>query len=158
MNLQDLRAIEALQRRFAELNDAARWQELADLFTADGRFARPSAPAQPIVGRPAILQAFLDRPPGPARRHLVANPEVALGDDGTARASCHSVVLALLGEGRGSVAVGGFHDTLRHTPAGWRFASRVGFTTVEPVACNLHDLPAAAFAAPSAPSPQPPHR
>ncbi len=129
----DIREIEQLQRRFARLNDEGRWEEAAALFTEDGRFARPSDPAHPVAGRAAILQAFLARPRGAGRRHLVANPEVELLDGDHARATCWSILLVEPGDGSGTVTVGGFEDRLARTAAGWRFASRTGFTTVDPV-------------------------
>ena len=47
---------------YANLNDAARWPELTDLYTEDGLMTRPSAPDVAIVGRAAILEAFTSRP------------------------------------------------------------------------------------------------
>ncbi len=131
----DLHAIANLQRRFAELNDAARWHEVADLFLEDACFVRPSAPHRPIVGREAILRAFLARSAHAPRRHLVTQPVVGLLDGATARARCHSVLLTDAGDGQGTLAVGGFEDALRRTPEGWRFAARTGFTFIGPVPC-----------------------
>lgn len=128
----DVQAIEALQRRYARLNDEGRWQELAELFTEDASLARPSDPEHPIVGRPALLASFLARPARPAR-HLVANPEVELLGPDDARASCYSILLQAAGEGTGSVSVGGFQDRLKRTPEGWRFAARLGSTEFDPV-------------------------
>lgn len=139
----DIRAIELLQRAFARCNDEGRWHDLAALFEEDGRLARPSDPRHPIVGRDAILQSFLARPAGAPRRHLVADPEVELLGQDAARARCRSILLVGQGEGRGTVTVGGFVDQLRRTPQGWRFVSRRGFTTVDPVACTLRAEPAA---------------
>lgn len=129
----EVHAIERLQRQYAQLVDEARWQEVVELFTEDGSLTRPSAPDQPIVGRAAILQAFLERPAGAPRRHLVANPEVELVDADNARANCRSILLVTLDEGRGTVTVGGFEDRLRRTAAGWRFVSRKGYTDFDPV-------------------------
>lgn len=146
---EDILAIEQLQRAYARLNDEARWHEAAALFTEDACFTRPAAPAQPIVGRAAILQAFLARPPGPPRRHLVANPEAVLLDADNARARCHSILLVDLGEGRGTVTVGGFEDVLVRTAGGWRFRSRTGFTTFDPVPFTARQAPAASAPLPS---------
>ncbi|MBO9512546.1 MAG: nuclear transport factor 2 family protein [Variovorax sp.] len=129
----EVHAIERLQRRYAKLVDEARWHEVVLLFTEDGSLARPSDPARPIVGRAAILQAFLERPAGAARRHLVANPEVELIDHDNARATCASILLVDADAGRGTVALGGFEDRLRRTAEGWRFVSRTGFTDFDPV-------------------------
>jgi len=61
-----------LVHHYANLNDAAEWEAAANLFTEDGRLFRPTAPDQPIVGRDAILAAFLARSPR-ATRHVCAN-------------------------------------------------------------------------------------
>lgn len=152
----DVRAIEQLQRTFARLNDERRWHEAAGLFTEDGCLVRPSDPQRPIVGRAAILQSFLARPAGPARRHLVADPQVELIDRDHARACCHSIVLEAQGEHAGSVSLGGFEDRLVRTSEGWRFRSRTGFTTFGPVRYATHaadPLPGRGSAC-SAPQPQ----
>lgn len=129
----DIRAIELLQRLYAQLNDGADWHAVAELFTEDARFARPSTPEQPIVGRDAILRSLLARPRAAGRRHLVANPEVELLDAHTARATCHSILLVEHRDGSGTVSVGGFRDQLRRAEAGWRFTARLGFTHFDPV-------------------------
>lgn len=162
---EDVRAIELLQRSYARLSDASRWHEVAALFTDDATYARPSDPGRLIVGRAAILQSFLARPAGPGRRHLIANPEVELLGPDTARARCDSVMLVDHGDGSGTITAGGFDDRLRRTPEGWRFQSRRGWTTVEPVACTLRKAqlpdwatPAGGSQRPAAPDsdPQPP--
>src|SRR6185369_4304757 len=57
---------------YANLNDAARWEEVAALYTEDGIMSRPTAPDSPIVGRAAILAAFHGRP-ARKTRHLCSN-------------------------------------------------------------------------------------
>ena len=47
---------------YANLNDEARWDEVAALYAEDGAMARPTAPDVLITGRAAIL-----RPSWPAR-------------------------------------------------------------------------------------------
>lgn len=136
---EDIHAIVQLQRAFAQLNDEARWPELAALFTADGQFARPSDPKHPLAGREAILEAFLARPRAPARRHLVANPHVALRNASTAHASCYSILVTALDGPRGTIALGGYKDRLVRVPDGWRFQSRIGFTLFDPVAFTSQD-------------------
>jgi 3-phenylpropionate/cinnamic acid dioxygenase small subunit len=131
--LEDLHAIAQLQRTYAKLNDAAQWQELAELFTEDARLVRPNAPEQPLVGRAAILQSLLARPTAPARQHLVANQEVELIDTQHARATCYSVLLTHQDSHNGTVTVGQFEDWLLRTDAGWRFQSRTGSTVFHPV-------------------------
>ena len=129
MSLEDERAIETLIRRFALLNDAGRWEDLADLFAEDAIFARPSAPDAPIRGRAAILEAFRSRPPRTAR-HLVCNTVVTLEGADRAAAFSYSVLIAA-SENGGSVAVGAFEDRLVRIGGAWRFAERRGSTAFD---------------------------
>ena len=131
------RAIEAdcerLIKRYVNLNDAQDWQAVADLYTEDARFARPSKPGEFIEGRAAILASFLARPPR-AQRHAIAN--IVVDVDGPAAARAFSVIVLYQGEAAGpgempamsadSPLVGTFTDKLVLTPDGWRFAERVG--------------------------------
>ena len=68
---------------YASLNDAARWAEVAALYTEDGSMTRPSAPNVPIIGRDAILAAFESRP-ARTTRHITANIVVTALDADTA--------------------------------------------------------------------------
>jgi hypothetical protein len=129
---EDIVACEQLVRRFAWLNDAGRYEELAALFTEDGSFARPSAPDAPVRGREAILASFRQRPPR-FTRHVVSNIIVDVLDDG--RAIAHSTVLLYVADDTGGapphpasgpVLVGAFEDELVRQAGGWRFARRTG--------------------------------
>ena len=126
--------IEALLRRFGQLNDEGRFEELALLFTDDGRFSRPSDAGHLTIGRRAILEAFRARPPGPQRHHLVGDVEVMRLDGDDASVRSRSIVLVDLGERGGQVSIGGFRDELRRHEGVWRFASRTGFTLAGPLA------------------------
>jgi len=138
LTADDIRQIQDLQRRFARLNDAARWHEVMALFAEDASFTRPSDATHPISGRDAILQAFLARPPAKAaRRHLVADPVVEILGADTARAHCVSILLIDLGEGRGTITVGRFLDELVKIEGKWRFRSRVGSTSIPPTPCEM---------------------
>ncbi|QCI63212.1 nuclear transport factor 2 family protein [Phreatobacter stygius] len=123
-------AIETVIRRFALLNDAGRWEELADLFTDDAVFARPSAPDRPLGGRPEILAAFRARPARRAR-HLVCNTVVTMTGPDTAEAFSYSVLIGVEAEGRGSLSVGHFDDRLVCRDGAWKFASRRGATVID---------------------------
>lgn len=59
---------------YANLNDEARWDEVAALFAEDGVMSRPSAPDVPIAGREAILAAFRARP-ARKTRHVCSTPD-----------------------------------------------------------------------------------
>lgn len=126
----DERAVEAVIRRFALLNDAGRWEELADLFTDDAVFARPSAPDRPLVGRPQILDAFRARPARLAR-HLVCNTVVTMTGPGAAEAFSYSVLVGVEAGGGGTLSVGHFDDRLVRRNGLWKFASRQGATAID---------------------------
>ena len=137
MDNTERRAIEAdcerLIKLYANLNDAQNWDAVAGLYTEDARFARPSKPGEFIQGRAAILESFRARP-ARAQRHVIANTVVDVEGPATARA--FSVILLYQGDPApvgelpamdpGSPLVGTFRDVIVRTPAGWRFAERVG--------------------------------
>lgn len=137
MNGAERRAIEheceRLIKRYVNLNDAQDWQAVAELYTEDARFARPSRPGEFIVGRAAILESFLGRPPR-AQRHVIANTVVDVENPETARA--FSVIVLYQGDAApagelptmsaGSPLVGTFRDVIVLTEQGWCFAERVG--------------------------------
>lgn len=110
-----------LINHYANLNDAARWEEAAALFAADGAMARPTAPDELIVGREAILAAFRARPPRDAR-HVLSNIviEVESADAATGTSTM------LLFTGFGAPLVGSYRDRFVRTDEGWRFAQRRG--------------------------------
>ena len=131
------RAIEAdcerLIRRYVNLNDAQDWEAVANLYTENARFARPSKPGEFIEGRAAILESFLARP-ARAQRHVIANTVVEVESPTEARA--FSVIVLYMGDAADdgglpvmdakSPLVGTFTDRLVRTPEGWRFEERVG--------------------------------
>ena len=137
MSPEERRAIEAdverLIKRYVNLNDARDWEAVADLYTADARFARPSKPGEFIEGRAEILAGFLARPPR-AQRHVIANTVVEVDSPTAARA--FSVIVLYQGDAAApgevpamsadSPLVGTFIDKLVLTGEGWRFAERVG--------------------------------
>ena len=137
MTEDERRAIEAdcerLIRRYVNLNDAQDWEAVANLYTENARFARPSKPGEFIEGRAAILESFLARP-ARAQRHVIANTVVEVESPTEARA--FSVIVLYMGDAADdgglpvmdakSPLVGTFTDRLVRTPEGWRFAERVG--------------------------------
>ena len=128
MSEDERRAIEAdcaqLIARYANLNDAADWQGVADLYAVDGRMARPTAPDDWTQGRAAILAAFLARP-ARTTRHVCSN--VVIDVISPTQAVGESAMLLFTGEG--APKVGSFHDRFVLTAAGWRFAERRGSLT-----------------------------
>lgn len=128
MSPDDRRAAEAdcarLIALYANLNDEARWDEVAALYAEDGVMYRPTAPDAPVAGREAILAAFKSRPPR-TTRHVCSNVVVDVESETTARGT--SAMLLFTGEG--APLVGSFHDRFVLTGDGWRFAERRGSLT-----------------------------
>ena len=122
-----------LINRYALLNDAADWDGVAALYAEDGLMTRPSAPDKPIVGRVAILEAFMSRPPR-ASRHAVSN--IVVDVESETEASAFSVILLFQGQAgaEGGLPVrdpkgplvGWFRDRFTLTAEGWRFSERRG--------------------------------
>jgi hypothetical protein len=128
---------ERLIRRAVMLSDLGRWQELAELYTEDARMSRPSDPGRWIVGRAAILESFLARPPR-TNRHLIGNIVVEVISEREARAlttvALFSGPAASDGERvrtEGPLLIGAFNDLLRCEAGFWRFASRTGSLALE---------------------------
>lgn len=106
---------------YANLNDEARWEEVAALYAEDGVMYRPTAPDQGVEGREAILAAFKARPPR-TTRHVCSNVVIEVETETTARGT--SAMLLFTGDG--APLVGSFHDRFVLTADGWRFAERRG--------------------------------
>ena len=125
MKAKDRRAIEhdcaRLIALYANLNDEARWDEVAALYAEDGVMVRPTAPDAPTVGRDAILAAFKARPPR-TTRHVCSNVVIDVENSDAAR----GVSAMLLFTGAAEPLVGSFHDRFVLTADGWRFAERRG--------------------------------
>ena len=141
MTAEERRAIEwdctRLINLYAALNDQARWEEVAALYTEDGLMTRPTAPDAPIIGREALLAAFLSRPPR-VSRHIVANIVITVED--ARSASAFSMILLFNGaipeDGSlpvaGAPLVGEYRDRFALTPEGWRFSERRGALSFRP--------------------------
>jgi hypothetical protein len=110
---------------YATLNDEARWEEVAALYAEDGLMTRPTAPDAPIVGRAALLAAFLGRP-ARTSQHVVGNIVVEVESEDTA--SAKSVILLFTSKD-GPPLAGTYRDRFVRTPEGWRFSERRGALT-----------------------------
>ena len=125
MTADERRAAEAdcarLIALYANLNDAARWDEVAALYAEDGVMVRPTAPDAPVNGRAAILAAFQARPPR-VTRHVCSNVVIEVESADSARGES----AMLLFTGGPAPLVGSFHDRFVRTAEGWRFAERRG--------------------------------
>jgi len=106
---------------YANLNDAANWEALVDLYTVDGAMTRPSVPDVLIVGRTAILESLLARPPR-TTRHICANIVVEV----QSATEAYAESAMLLFRGPGAPLVGSYRDRFVLTSEGWRFAERRG--------------------------------
>ncbi|HWK54940.1 MAG TPA: nuclear transport factor 2 family protein [Hyphomicrobiales bacterium] len=123
-----------LVNRFAVYNDLGRFTELAQLFIADGRYARPSAPDTFIEGREAILASFTARPSDKLTRHIISNVVIDVQDEQHASGISYIVLYtaaldnpAKLGLKANPVQlVGEFYDEFVLTAEGWRFSERRG--------------------------------
>ena len=136
MTEEERRAIEAdctrLVNHYANRNDAQDWHACADCYTQDAVFRRPSG-GDPVVGRAAILESFLARPPR-AQRHVMANTVVEVQDADNATA--FSAIILYMGhavddgglpvQDARSPLVGWYRDRLVRTAQGWKFAEREG--------------------------------
>jgi hypothetical protein len=86
---------------------------------------RPTAPDAPIVGREALLAAFLARPPRTSQ-HVVGNIVVEVESE--TEASAKSVILLFTGK-EGPPLIGTYRDRFVRTDEGWRFSERRGALT-----------------------------
>ncbi len=130
-----------LVNEFAVFNDSNRFQELADLFTEDARYARPIAPDAFIVGKADILASFEARPRDRVGRHLITNVIITVESETRASGFCYVTLYSgstghkaeKFGlQAQASQFVGEYRDSFVLTPAGWKFAERKGciiFTT-----------------------------
>ncbi|HYL59041.1 MAG TPA: nuclear transport factor 2 family protein [Candidatus Acidoferrales bacterium] len=122
--LEDREEVRALHARYCLTIDTARYEEWVDCFTDDGVFESPRFGRH--AGREGLRKfaALYRESLGGARvMHVVANPAFDLdANSGTGTAS---LLYYHCKEGRiQQTTVAYYTDTMRKTPAGWRFASR----------------------------------
>jgi len=130
-----------LINQFAVFNDAGRFQELVQLFSPEGRYARPIAPDAFIVGRADILASFEARPQDRVGRHLITNVVINVLDASHANGFCYVTLYSgstahkaeKFGlQAQASQFIGEYADQFVLTSDGWKFAERKGciiFTT-----------------------------
>jgi hypothetical protein len=127
-----------LINRFAVYNDLGEFDKLAALFSAEGAFARPTAPDDFIVGRANILASFTSRPAGKLTRHLITNTVVDVQDADHATAisyvtqySANPDNPAKLGfKANPAQLVGEYYDSFVRTADGWKIARRSGRVSI----------------------------
>jgi hypothetical protein len=126
---------ERLIHLYSMLNDAGDFQAMAEMFTEDGVFARPSQSDVLIRGKAAILEAYTSRPPR-FTRHMITSVVVTVEDEDNARAHSYlSLHVAQSdppqGEGLPRPAepaylIGDFKDRLVRRHGVWKFSERLG--------------------------------
>lgn len=122
---------ERLIHLYAMLNDAGDFDAMAEMFTEDGVFARPSQAEVLIRGKAAILAAYTSRPPR-FTRHLISSVVVTVEDQDNARA--HSYLTLHTGQpGEGlprpaepAYLIGDFKDRFVRRDGIWKFSERLG--------------------------------
>lgn len=112
--------------QYANLNDAARWADVAALYAENGRMSRPTAPDDWIEGRGAIQAAFEARP-ARTTRHFCSNIVVDVVNE--REATAESAMLLFTADT--AAKAGSFHDRFILTDEGWRFAERRGSLTFQ---------------------------
>lgn len=127
---------ERLIHRYAMLNDAGDFQAMADMFTPDGVFSRPSQAEVLIRGRDNILAAYTTRPPR-FTRHMITSVVVTVQDADNAAA--HSYLSLHIGQPGESLPrpaepsywIGDFRDRLVRIEGEWKFSERRGALTLK---------------------------
>jgi hypothetical protein len=122
---------ERLIHLYAMLNDAGDFPAMAEMFTEDGVFARPSQGDVLIRGQAAILAAYASRAPR-FTRHLITSVVVTVEDDENARA--HSYLSLYTGQAGSAVPraaepaylIGDFKDRFVRRNGAWKFSERLG--------------------------------
>lgn len=145
MKSTEIQAIEAactrLVNQFAIYSDLARYEELAGLFTEDGRYARPTDPGNFVEGRANLLASLQARPKDKLTRHLVTNVLIEVTSPSTPNGfsyvtqysgSTDNVAAPHGWRANPAQLVGEYTDEYLLTPAGWKIRQRSGkliFTT-----------------------------
>ena len=124
-------ACEKLCRLFANYSDQSAYRDICNLLTEDGIYCRPSVPDVEIIGREALYEAFLKRPPL-VIRHIVSNCVITVESPTTATGFSYIQYLAAPDKGEplpreaGPFNIGEFRDRYVLTDDGWKFSERRG--------------------------------
>lgn len=128
------RECEKLVIAFCNHNDARDYEALADLFTEDGVFARPSDPSNPIKGRANIRERFGAKPRELLTRHLVTNVLITVESREAARGVSYMTLFTgqepegakLPVPASSTVQIGAVKSRFVRTIHGWRIAEHIG--------------------------------
>ncbi|MDQ0380488.1 nuclear transport factor 2 family protein [Amycolatopsis thermophila] len=118
--LEDVHEIGQLRARYCQYLDDGRWDQLADLFTEEGRFVGLSTAS----GRAELRTFFagLQRGPLTAWWHFSANETVTV--DGDVASGETWLYQPCVVEGEAHVAAGRYTDSLVRQDGRWLFAER----------------------------------
>ena len=123
-----------LVARFALLNDAYDYDNMALTFTEDAVFTRPTMPDKVMQGRQAIMDQFRSRP-ARTLRHLMANTVITVESAERATGVCYMILYAgpPLAQGEKgppltdqAPMIGAFRDVFVKVGEQWLFAERRG--------------------------------
>ena len=126
--VESLRAVKDVQRRYAQLSQFGRWQDMADLFARNGVL---QSGAKTVTGRSAIAAWLKARAgamdgiaPGSLHTEIIDEPLVNLSVDGRT-AKARWMGMRFLGDGKGGArAEGGLYENEYVLEDGkWRIAS-----------------------------------
>jgi 3-phenylpropionate/cinnamic acid dioxygenase small subunit len=130
----DLEQIRLVLARYCQLCDDGRFEEWAELYTADASF---HVMGRSYEGRAAI-RSFIEAGQPPERRgkHVCANPIIELDEaGGRATATTDYIFVGRTAEGLAVTSAGRYHDTFVRDEGIWRFARReIVFMGDEPAA------------------------
>ena len=125
-------ACEKLVHQYAFASDRSDYRALADMYTQDGVFARPTLPDKPTVGREAIFTAFQARPPS-TNRHVMTNVVIEAVSPTEATGECYIVLYRGPAPEAGALPamnpvplVGQFKDRFVKVDGRWLFKERLG--------------------------------
>lgn len=139
--LQAEQVCASLFNRFSTCNDAGEFEEMANVFTIDARFARPTDPGNYTEGRDNILASFKARPRDRVSRHLITNIVIDVKDAGSATGKCYATLFTASPDNQAekfglqanaSQFIGEFDADFSHTDEGWkisRLSGKIIFTT-----------------------------
>jgi hypothetical protein len=133
------RACERIVYAYSRAMDVGDMATAADLFAAEGIFARPMTPDQLITGREAIRASLLSRPKTLLTRHLVTSVMIDVESRDTARGLSYLTMISTTpAEGAkpphlsaGPLWFGEMQDRFVRENGTWKFQERRGSIQVK---------------------------
>jgi len=128
------RACERVVYAYSRALDLGDMHAAAELFAADGSFARPMSPDQLITGREAIRASLLTRPKTLLTRHLTTNVVIDVESRDAARGICYLTMISTTpADGAkppyvaaGPLWFGQMQDRFVREDGAWKFLERRG--------------------------------